>query len=87
MSLPQGENIVCAAATVLLRTAARLLEAEDGIQVSGGSETRGFLTLSIDVANEGKRDFLLAVGNFLTVGLCDLQKEFPGDCAVEIFNE
>jgi hypothetical protein len=77
-----GQNIVCAAATVLLRTAARLLEATDGIEVTGGAGERGRLAFSVAVLDESRIGYAKAVGDYLIQGMSDLEREFPGECAL-----
>ena len=80
----KGENIVCAAATILLRTAGRLLETSPGIRISGRSELRGELEFSVDVISEEQQDYVKAVGDYLMRGISDLQEEFPGECVLVI---
>ena len=77
-------NVVCAAVTVLVRTAARLLEADPGVCVSGGPGGRGKFKLIVESADEGKTELVKAVGDFLVQGMRDLQAEFPGDCTLKI---
>lgn len=77
-----GQNIVCAAATMLLRTAARLLGSTEGIEVSGGAPERGRLDFEISVLDESKRGYTKTVGDFLVQGMSDLEREFPGECAL-----
>ena len=77
-----GENIVCAAATVLLRTAARLLESEADIEVGGGTGSRGTLEFSVRVLDTGKNEFTRTVGEYLRLGIADLQREYPDECAL-----
>ena len=77
-----GENIVCAAATVLLRTAARLLDAEADIEVTGGTGSRGTLEFTVNVLDSAKNEFTRAIGDFLKRGIADLQREFPDECTL-----
>ena len=78
----QGENIVCAAATILLRSAARLLDSDKNIRVSGGIGLRGQYEFKVKVLEDGKNEYARAVGDYLKQGIADLQREFPGECAL-----
>ncbi|MBN1686419.1 MAG: ribosomal-processing cysteine protease Prp [Spirochaetales bacterium] len=84
LGLRRGGNIVCAAVTILVRTAARLLEADPDVRVSGGPGERGEFTLFVDSAGQDKNALVKTVGDFLVQGLKDLQAEFPDDCTLEI---
>ncbi|MBT3275334.1 MAG: ribosomal-processing cysteine protease Prp [Spirochaetales bacterium] len=79
-----GENIVCAAATVLMRTAARLLEKDADIVISGGADDRGSLDFVVETIGEGKSGLVTAVGEFLLQGISDLQQEHPRECALKL---
>jgi len=84
LGLQKGGNIVCAAATVLVRTAARMLEAEDGVLVTGGPGARGEFALDIKSVNHDKTDFVKTTGNYLLQGIRDLMSEFPEDCSLKV---
>ena len=84
LGLKRGGNIVCSAVTILVRTAARLLEAEPGVHVSGGAAAPGELTFFVDGVNENKNLLVKTVGDFLVQGLEDLQLEFPDDCTLKV---
>lgn len=81
--LQKGGNIVCAAVTVLIRTAARLLEGLPGVDLTGGPGGRGEFELRIEGVDERKLEYVRAVGDYLIKGIKDLQDEFPGDCLIE----
>ena len=83
LGLEKGGNIVCAAVTVLVRTAARLLETVPGVQVSGGAGDRGEFELHIDDVDSRRTEYIKAVGDYLVKGIKDLRDEFPGDCTLE----
>ena len=78
-----GTDIVCAAVSVLMRTALKTLSEKKGITVSGGAPEKGQLWLEADYNAEGK-DYLCAVGNFLLEGLKSVEREFPENCNVNI---
>jgi uncharacterized protein YsxB (DUF464 family) len=83
---PRGGDIVCAAVSVLLRTALRTLSGREGIQVRGGAPERGVLWLETGYTGEG-RDFLSAAGAFLMEGIKSVSEEYPDYCALNIHTE
>ncbi len=83
LGLEKGGNIVCAAVTVLVRTAARLLESVPGVEVSGGGGNRGEFELHIDEVDIRRNGYGKAVGDYLLMGIRDLRDEFPGDCTLK----
>ena len=80
---PAGENVACAAATALLRTAGRVLLSE-GLVVDGSRDTPG--NMSMRVVSRGTVDAgrLSGVTDFLLRGLRDLEAEFPAHVAVVV---
>lgn len=83
-SLAKGNNIACAAVTILLRTAVRLFEGTEGVTIRAGVEKRGSLVFAILDVRHGCEQYAKAVGDFLLVGLEDVQAEFPDECVVTI---
>lgn len=78
----KGSDIVCAAITILLRTAIDVLEKTDGISLSVDSSSRGNLAFLVEDAKEKTLDEitksrLICVGDFLRQGLSSLAQEFP----------
>ena len=78
-----GTDIVCAAVSVLLRTALSILSDREGITVQGGAPQPGELWLEVDYKAEGK-DFLFAAGVFLLEGLKSVEREYPKNCSLNI---
>jgi len=78
-----GTDIVCAAVSVLLRTAFSVLSNRKGIQVQGGAPEKGQLWLEAEYSAEGK-DFLFACGEFLIDGLRSVAHEYPKNCKLTI---
>ncbi|MCL2720642.1 MAG: ribosomal-processing cysteine protease Prp [Treponema sp.] len=78
-----GSDIVCAAVTVLLRTAFNTLSNRKGIIVQGEAPEKGQLWLEVECETEGK-EYLFAVGEFLINGLSSVAKEFPNNCKLTI---
>jgi len=80
-----GTDIVCAAVTVLLRTAVNTLSGRKGIIVQNGAPERGQLWLETVYEPEGK-EFLFAIGEFLVIGLMSISQEYPKNCKLTIKN-
>ena len=80
-----GTDIVCAAISVLMRTALSVLSNRKGITVRGGAPERGRLWLEADYDAEG-RDFLFAAGVFLIEGLRSVAQEYPNNCKLTFKN-
>jgi len=78
-----GTDIVCAAVSVLMRTALRALSGRKGITIRGDAPEPGLLWLQADYTAEGK-DFLSAAGVFLAEGLRSVAEEFPDNCKLII---
>jgi uncharacterized protein YsxB (DUF464 family) len=78
-----GTDIVCAAVSVLLRTALSTLSGRKGINIKGGAPQTGQMWLEVDYDAEGK-DFLFAAGVFLLEGLKSVAQEFPKNCKLNI---
>ena len=78
-----GTDIVCAAVSVLMRTALSALSGRKGITVRGGAPEKGQMWLEAGYEAEGK-DFLYACGVFLLEGLKSVAQEFPKSCRLNI---
>ena len=78
-----GEDIVCAAVSVLLRTACSILSGRKGIDLRFGAPEKGQLWLEADYEADGK-DFLHTAGVFLTEGLKSVAAEYPQNCKLNI---
>jgi len=78
-----GNDIVCAAVSVLIRTAFSTLSNRKGITLQGGAPERGQLWLETCYTAEGK-DFLFVTGQFLIEGLKSVALEYPKNCKIEI---
>lgn len=77
-----GNNAVCAAATALSRTAARLLEAAPGIEVYGQADHEGVLEIVVSSYEPRTLNYLKAASDYLLLGLRDLEREYPNHVAV-----
>jgi uncharacterized protein YsxB (DUF464 family) len=79
----QTGDIVCAAVSVLMRTAACTLSDREGITVRYEAPEPGLFFLEAEYQAEG-RDFLFASGVFLIEGLASVAEEYPNNCKLTI---
>ena len=77
----RGEDIVCAAVSVLTRTIIRVLSGRKGIIIRGDIPEQGNFYMETEYTPEG-REFLDAAGTFLMEGLLSVSAEFPDYCKV-----
>jgi uncharacterized protein YsxB (DUF464 family) len=81
-----GSDIVCAAVSVLMRTAMLTLSNREGIKAPGGAPEPGQMWLKVEYEAGGK-DFLFAAGTFLLEGLNSIAQEYPENCKLSICTE
>jgi len=79
----RGNDIVCAAVSVLTRTIVRVLSERKDIRIQGDIPEPGNFYLEAEYTPEG-REFLAGVGTFLIEGLRSISAEFPDNCKVNI---
>ena len=73
-----GYNVACAAVTVLLRTAYETAASYDGVVVSGQAPSPGSLSFEIGRYPPAAAERLKGVGDFLSIGLSGVEREYPG---------
>ncbi len=73
---------VCAAVSVLLRTAARLFSHSEGIDAFGSAEKEGHLKLVIEKVARRRREWFMGAVDLLILGLQDLEEEYPGSLQI-----
>jgi uncharacterized protein YsxB (DUF464 family) len=78
---PEGHDIVCAAVSVLARTAGTVLSGKPYITVTISAPARGELYLDIEYKREGE-SYLCAVQDFLLEGLRSVAAEYPASLSV-----
>jgi uncharacterized protein YsxB (DUF464 family) len=78
-----GSDSVCAAVSVLMRTAVRALSKRKGVTVRYEAPEPGLFFLEADYTAEG-RDFLSTAGIFLLEGLASVAEEYPNNCRLTI---
>ncbi len=85
-----GDSVACAAVSVLVRTAARTINAHGDLDVRGDASTEGHLRC--ELAGNGDlpepvRRWLRGVTEFLVTGLQDAARDYPDDVRLEIHHE
>lgn len=73
----KGFDIVCAAVTILLRTAVDVLSGMDGVTVRADTAGHGELAFAVVRAAAEKTERLVCTADFLERGLRSLQSEYP----------
>jgi uncharacterized protein YsxB (DUF464 family) len=76
MAGPAGYDLVCAAVSILTRTAFRVLSGREGISLRGGAPERGVFRMETGY-QEAEREFLAACGAFLMDGLASVAEMYP----------
>ena len=79
----RGEDIVCAAVSVLTRTVIRVLSGRKDVTIRGSIPEQGNFWMEAEYRPEG-REFLAGAGAFLMEGLLSVSAEFPDYCKVTI---
>lgn len=84
-----GQDIVCSAVTILMRTAMQVLSETSGIDFNTDTSVRGSLSFLAEVqkpesSNELLKQRLLTTGDFLQKGFESLSEEFPKNVTFEI---
>jgi hypothetical protein len=82
----RGGDVVCAAVSVLSRTALKLLSEAQGVRARGNAPERGVLTITVE-CDPGGIAFLGAVTSFLIEGLSSVAVEYPSHCSLRIETE
>lgn len=82
----RGEDIVCAAVSVLARTAVLTLSGREGIDIRSDAPGRGDFWLETGASGRGK-EFLSAVGAFLEKGFSSVAEEYPEYCTLTLQKE
>ncbi len=80
----RGFDVVCAAVSVLLRTAGELVSREPGVEFTADAGEPGNMFLRIESCRAEKFEWLRGVSEFLITGIEGIQKEFPNNCSFEL---
>lgn len=81
---PKGGDIVCAAFTVLARTAYESLATLPGLELSGSAPEPGSLEFAVRRLPLEQRERAAGIADFLQVGLSGLEREYPGEIGLTI---
>jgi uncharacterized protein YsxB (DUF464 family) len=81
---PAGSDIVCAAFTVLARTAYESLAALPGVEIEGEAPEPGFLRFAVGRIDPSQAGKALGIAEFLLNGISGLEREFPGRVGLSI---
>lgn len=83
---PFGGDIVCAAVSVLARTALKALSEAEGVAVSAAASRRGSFGFVVEKApREGA--YPAGVSAFLVEGLRSVARDYPDFCIVRVSTE
>jgi uncharacterized protein YsxB (DUF464 family) len=83
---PKGTDIVCAAVSVLARTAWEVLSGREGVRVRYDAPQRGVFSLEIE-ADEAEKPFLSGVSAFLLAGFGSVAQEHPECCSMSVLQK
>lgn len=83
-SAPTGRDIVCAAFTVLARTAYETLAALPGVEVEGEAPEPGILRFAVRRSDPAQAEKAAGIADFLLTGISGLEREYPGRVALKI---
>ncbi len=73
----KGNDIVCAAESIILRTVVEMLEQTKEIVVDVDSSTRGFLEFRVERYTESSLERLKCIGDFIRLSFTSLSIEYP----------
>ena len=79
-----GSNIVCAAFSVLARSAYETLAGLPGARVEGSAPERGSLRFVVRYLPPEMGDKAAGIADFLLVGISGLEREYPGEVGLTI---
>ncbi len=77
-----GSDIVCAAVTVLLRTALQLLSDTDGVSIQADVAETGKLSVLVTHAEPSMEQRLVCIADFVRTGISALESEYPQHVAL-----
>jgi len=79
-----GEDLVCSAVTVLVRTAGRVILSRFGENCAYASDGKGSFRLKVSKIPDGRREWMIGITEYLLNGLSDLEKDYPAFVKLEI---
>lgn len=84
LGFAKGENPVCAAVTVLVRTYLRWIEIGGIESVEGKAPKSGVLYASVGKPCRERESLFQGASQFLLTGLSDLHETFPRQCSLRV---
>jgi uncharacterized protein YsxB (DUF464 family) len=80
---PKGKDIVCAAVSILAKTAWQVLSVRKGVTVLGKAVERGEFSLEVTACKD-QEAFLAGISAFLMEGFESVAREYPENCRVTV---
>ena len=81
----KGSDIVCAAASVVLRTVMELLEQTEGVTLDADTSSRGFIEFRVTSSSAEAAGRLKCAADFIRIAFLSLAREYPSN--VEFFEQ
>lgn len=82
-----GVSLVCAAATVLVRTSARCIAAVSGVTITGIARDPGEIRYRVSVHDPAARERVAGMTDFLRRGLSDIRDDAPNELELKEITE
>jgi hypothetical protein len=79
----RGNDIVCAAATVLSRTFIQVLVNENGIDATATTDKEGHLEIRLHNIDDNRREWFRGISDFCMHGIVRLAAEYPENITIE----
>ncbi len=83
---PKGSDVVCAAVSVLSRTAVKLLSTREGVVIHAETPKRGELLFEIE-PTEATVPYITVVAAYLIEGIRSVVAEYPDNCTLILRKE
>ena len=77
----KGQDIVCAAVSVVLRTVMELLEQTEGVVLQADTSTRGLLDFRVASSDTSASVRLKCVADFIRIAFSSLVRDYPNNVA------
>ena len=86
-SSEKGKDILCAAVTVILRTAARVLQGREKTAVTVLADECGQFKMIVQPFPDPDKEWFNGVSDMVIWGLMDLRDEYPGNIRLKLSKE
>jgi uncharacterized protein YsxB (DUF464 family) len=83
----RGNDLVCAAVTILIRTTLHALSREKSLTVTGAAPREGEATINVLSYDAAVEERFRGLSDFLLTGLFDLAAENPGHLTVRFHSQ